>query len=132
MTQDVKFYQTGTFTIGNRLLDPDQRAVQASTARDNSLTSGHRACQGCGEALGARYAVDVLVHAQESVDLMKDITDILAREKILISGLRTARQGGTDSRCQLSFSLEVEDTAQLQKAMSALMQVAGVAQVERV
>lgn len=71
------------------------------------------------------------MHAQESVDLMKDITDILAREKILISGLRTVRQGGTESRCQLSFSLEVENTTQLQKAMSALMQVTGVLQVER-
>jgi pyruvate ferredoxin oxidoreductase beta subunit len=54
----VKFYQTGTFTAGNRLLAPGLRSVQASTERSNSLTSGHRACQGCGEALGARYAVD--------------------------------------------------------------------------
>lgn len=63
MTQEVKFYQTGTFTVGNRLLDPDQRTVQSSIARDNSLTSGHRACQGCGEALGARYAVDAAMRA---------------------------------------------------------------------
>lgn len=63
MTQDIKFYQTGTFTVGNRLLDPDQRSVQSSIARDNSLTSGHRACQGCGEALGARYAVDAAMRA---------------------------------------------------------------------
>ena len=63
MKQVVKFYQTGTFTVGNRLLDPDQRTVQSSIARDNSLTSGHRACQGCGEALGARYAVDAAMRA---------------------------------------------------------------------
>ncbi|PKP67659.1 MAG: pyruvate ferredoxin oxidoreductase [Alphaproteobacteria bacterium HGW-Alphaproteobacteria-8] len=63
MTQQVKFYQTGTFTVGNRLLPPEQRSVQASMARDNSLTSGHRACQGCGEALGARYAVDAAMRA---------------------------------------------------------------------
>ncbi len=58
MTQRVKFYQTGTFTIGNRLLDEETRTVQARKERTNSLTSGHRACQGCGEALGARYAID--------------------------------------------------------------------------
>jgi hypothetical protein len=28
----VKFYQTGTFTVGNRLLAPDQRSVQANTS----------------------------------------------------------------------------------------------------
>ena len=59
----VKFYQTGTFTVGNRLLKPDQRSVQANTERNNSLNSGHRACQGCGEALGARYAIDAAMKA---------------------------------------------------------------------
>jgi pyruvate ferredoxin oxidoreductase beta subunit len=56
--QKVKFYQTGTHTIGNRLMDESGRTVQASTDRANAITSGHRACQGCGEALGARYALD--------------------------------------------------------------------------
>ena len=63
MSAPVKFYQTGTFTVGNRLLAPEQRSVQASTERSNSLNSGHRACQGCGEALGARYAVDAAMRA---------------------------------------------------------------------
>ena len=62
-TQTIKFYQTGTFTVGNRLLAPEQRSVQASTERSNAINSGHRACQGCGEALGARYAVDAAMRA---------------------------------------------------------------------
>ena len=53
----IHFYQTGTYTVGNRLLSPEERSGQAMMDRNNSLTSGHRACQGCGEALGARYAV---------------------------------------------------------------------------
>jgi pyruvate ferredoxin oxidoreductase beta subunit len=61
--QQVKFYQTGTFTVGNRLLDPSKRTVQASIDRSNALTSGHRACQGCGEALGARYVLDAAMRA---------------------------------------------------------------------
>jgi len=65
MTQQIKFYQTGTFTVGNRLLDADSRTVQATTERNNSLTSGHRACQGCGEALGARYVVDAAMRAAD-------------------------------------------------------------------
>jgi len=61
--QPVKFYQTGTFTVGNRLLAPEERSVQANMRRTNSLNSGHRACQGCGEALGARYAIDAAMEA---------------------------------------------------------------------
>ena len=55
-TQKLRFYQKGTFTVGNRLVSEAERAVQASIDRSNALTCGHRACQGCGEALGARYA----------------------------------------------------------------------------
>jgi pyruvate ferredoxin oxidoreductase beta subunit len=61
--QPVKFYQTGTFTVGNRLLPDTERSVQANMRRTNSLNSGHRACQGCGEALGARYAIDAAMSA---------------------------------------------------------------------
>jgi len=63
--QPVKFYQTGTFTVGNRLLAPEERSVQANMERTNSLNSGHRACQGCGEALGARYAIDAAMIASQ-------------------------------------------------------------------
>ena len=64
--QQIKFYQTGTFTVGNRLLDEERRSVQANMARTNSLNSGHRACQGCGEALGARYAIDAAMRAADN------------------------------------------------------------------
>lgn len=77
MTQEVKFYQTGTLTVGNRLLAADQRTVQASIARDNSLTSGHRACQGCGEALGARYAVDAAMRATQGQLIAANATGCL-------------------------------------------------------
>jgi pyruvate ferredoxin oxidoreductase beta subunit len=77
MTQQVKFYQTGTFTVGNRLLPLEDRTVQASTGRNNSLNSGHRACQGCGEALGARYAVDAAMRAAQGQLIAANATGCL-------------------------------------------------------
>jgi len=61
----VKFFQVGSFAAGNRLLEDDQRSVQAGVERTNALTKGHRACQGCGEALGARYVLDAAMRATE-------------------------------------------------------------------
>ncbi|HVX43575.1 MAG TPA: thiamine pyrophosphate-dependent enzyme [Mycobacteriales bacterium] len=61
--QEVKFYQVGSRAVGNRLLAPELRAEQANPDRRNSLNTGHRACQGCGEALGARYVVDAAYRA---------------------------------------------------------------------
>ncbi len=62
-TQGVKFYQVGSRVVGNRLLDQSLRTGQANPDRQNSLNAGHRACQGCGEALGARYVVDTAFRA---------------------------------------------------------------------
>jgi pyruvate ferredoxin oxidoreductase beta subunit len=59
----VRFYQVGSFAVGNRLVSRSDRTVQSDAGRSNSLTSGHRACQGCGEALGARYALDAAMRA---------------------------------------------------------------------
>jgi pyruvate ferredoxin oxidoreductase beta subunit len=75
--QSVKFYQTGTFTVGNRLLPADTRTVQANMRRTNSLNSGHRACQGCGEALGARYALDAAMEATGSQLIAANATGCL-------------------------------------------------------
>lgn len=75
--QVVKFYQTGTFTVGNRLLDETLRTVQSGIARTNSLNSGHRACQGCGEALGARYAVDAAMRAANNQVIAVNATGCL-------------------------------------------------------
>jgi pyruvate ferredoxin oxidoreductase beta subunit len=61
--QRIKYYQSGSLVVGNRLLDPEQRSVQADSERSNSITCGHRACQGCGEVLGARYALDAAMRA---------------------------------------------------------------------
>ncbi|MCU7878479.1 MAG: pyruvate ferredoxin oxidoreductase [Candidatus Thiodiazotropha sp. (ex Lucinoma borealis)] len=75
--QQVKFYQTGTLTIGNRLLDEAHRTVQATMDRSNSLDSGHLACQGCGEALGARYAIDAAMRATNNQLIAANATGCL-------------------------------------------------------
>lgn len=75
--QPIKFYQTGSFAVGNRLLTADDRSVQSDTQRTNSLTSGHRACQGCGEALGARYALDAAMRATNNQMIAVNATGCL-------------------------------------------------------
>ena len=54
------------FAVGNRLLDAGRsaRCRRTRSARTRS-PPGHRACQGCGEALGARYALDAAMRATD-------------------------------------------------------------------
>ena len=72
----LKFYQEHTFTVGDRLR-PAERTVQASTERTNALTSGHRACPGCGEALGARYVLDAAMRAASGKIVVVNATGCL-------------------------------------------------------
>jgi pyruvate ferredoxin oxidoreductase beta subunit len=60
---EPRLYQVGTFAVGNRLLALEDRSEQSRPDRSNSITSGHRACQGCGEVLGARYVLDAAMRA---------------------------------------------------------------------
>jgi pyruvate ferredoxin oxidoreductase beta subunit len=62
---ELKLYQIGTFAAGNRLLDPSERTEQSNAGRTNSITSGHRACRGCGEALAARVVLDAAMRASD-------------------------------------------------------------------
>ncbi len=75
--QEIKLYQAGTFVAGNRLLPPEERSVQARVERSNTLTSGHRACQGCGEALGARYVLDSAMRATDGELIATNATGCL-------------------------------------------------------
>jgi pyruvate ferredoxin oxidoreductase beta subunit len=75
--QQIPFRQTGSLVVGNRLLDPDARSVQADVRRTNALTAGHRACQGCGEALGARYVLDAAMRATDGRMVVANATGCL-------------------------------------------------------
>src|SRR3954462_5689096 len=75
--QQIKFYQAGSFVAGNRLLDPHERTVQSDSERANALTSGHRACQGCGEAPDARYAIDAALKAADGKVIATNSTGCL-------------------------------------------------------
>jgi pyruvate ferredoxin oxidoreductase beta subunit len=76
-TNPVRFYQVGSFAVGNRLVEAADRSVQSDPLRTNSLDSGHRACQGCGEALGARYALDAAMRATSGQLLAVNATGCL-------------------------------------------------------
>ena len=70
-------YPKGTYTAGNRLVDESERAVQAGMNRCNAIACGHRACQGCGEALGARTAIDAAMAASNGQIIAVNATGCL-------------------------------------------------------
>lgn len=63
-------------TIGNRL-NSQGNCVQSYERRPNTLSSGHRACQGCGEALAARVAIDAAYRGSDGKIALVNATGCL-------------------------------------------------------
>ncbi|MDD5586604.1 MAG: thiamine pyrophosphate-dependent enzyme [Alphaproteobacteria bacterium] len=77
MQNTAASYPKGTYTAGNRLVSEDERITQAHMDRCNAITCGHRACQGCGEALAARAAIDAAVSAAKGHAVVVNATGCL-------------------------------------------------------
>ncbi|NBX54603.1 MAG: bifunctional (p)ppGpp synthetase/guanosine-3',5'-bis(diphosphate) 3'-pyrophosphohydrolase [Betaproteobacteria bacterium] len=83
--------------------------------------------QGPGQG-AAVYPVDVQVQAQDRQALLRDISEVLAREKINVIGVQTQSVKGT---AWMTFTVEVTDSVRLDKVLAAVRSVLGVESVRR-
>jgi GTP pyrophosphokinase len=74
------------------------------------------------------YPVDIFVHASDRQGLLRDISEILLREKINVIGVNTQSAKG---HARMEFTAEISSTAQLLKALSVIRDVDGVMEVRR-
>jgi GTP pyrophosphokinase len=77
---------------------------------------------------GAVYPVDLLVDAGDRQGLLRDISDVLSREKINVTAVKTQSRAGM---AHMSFTVELTGTAALQKALASLRDVSGVISAKR-
>ena len=77
---------------------------------------------------GAVYPVDLLVDAGDRQGLLRDISDVLSREKINVTAVKTQSRAGM---AHMSFTVELTGTGALQKALAALREVPGVISAQR-
>ncbi|MEO8059659.1 MAG: bifunctional (p)ppGpp synthetase/guanosine-3',5'-bis(diphosphate) 3'-pyrophosphohydrolase [Burkholderiales bacterium] len=78
------------------------------------------------------YPVDVMVEASDRQGLLRDISELFAKEKMNVTGVQTRSvtdsQGGT---ARMSFTIEVADSARLAHVLGLVGRVAGVRSVRR-
>ena len=78
------------------------------------------------------YAVDLLVEAEDRQGLLRDISELLAKEKMNVVGVHT--QSVKDSRgstAWMTFTVEVGDTSRLAQVLALVGQVRGVRRARR-
>ncbi len=76
----------------------------------------------------ARFPVDVHVFAHDRQGLLRDISEVFAREKFNVIGVHTASQRG---EARMQFTLEVADAAALRRALTQVAEVKGVLSARR-
>ncbi|NHZ42896.1 RelA/SpoT family protein [Massilia aquatica] len=74
------------------------------------------------------YPVDLFILAGDRQGLLRDISEVFSREKINVIGVNTQSAKG---QARMTFTAEISSTAQLQKALGAIMEVGGVQQARR-
>lgn len=74
------------------------------------------------------YAVDILVDAQDRQGLLRDISDVLARERLNVTAVKTQSKAGA---AEMAFTVEVSDLKRLQQALHHIHQVGGVVSARR-
>jgi len=76
----------------------------------------------------ASFPVDVFVLALDRQGLLRDVSEVFAREKMNVIGVNTLTRHG---EAQMRFTIEVADTGALRRAIAQLGEVTGVISARR-
>jgi GTP pyrophosphokinase len=74
------------------------------------------------------YATDLAVEANDRQGLLRDISEVLSKEKINVTAVKTQSRGGI---ARMSFTVELPGLASLQRVMALVGEVSGVSAVRR-
>ncbi len=87
---------------------------------------------GASKGDAALYPIDVLVEAQDRPSLLRDITEVFAKEKVNVTGAHTQSvRGGGAATAWMTFTVEVTSTERLSQVLKQVAQVGGVRTARR-
>ena len=81
-----------------------------------------------GEPREEVFPVDIVVEASDRQGLLRDLSELLAREKINVIAVNTATR---QHQARMAFTLEVQSIAQLQRALRLAGDIPGVFSAQR-
>ena len=81
-----------------------------------------------GAAKRAAYPVDVLLRARDRQGLLRDVSEVFARDRLNVTAVQTQSRDGV---AQMQFTLEVPGVPQLNRTLAAIRDVDGVIDCRR-
>ena len=78
------------------------------------------------------YAVDLVVEAEDRPGLLRDLSELLAKEKIKVIGVQTQTQNSAQGRSVwMTFTVEVGSSARLPAVLAQMARVSDVRRARR-
>jgi GTP pyrophosphokinase len=81
-----------------------------------------------GGKLESIYSCDLRVEAGDRQGLLRDISDVLSKEKVNVTAVKTQSKAGV---ARMAFTVELASSVQLQRILTVLGEVSGVSSVQR-
>ncbi|MCG9076750.1 RelA/SpoT family protein [Laribacter hongkongensis] len=78
---------------------------------------------------GSVFAIDIEVMARDRSGLLRDISDVLSREKLNVTAVHTQSR---DAHARMCFTIEVRQVADIQRVLARVGDVNGVQEVRRI
>ncbi|MBL8542049.1 MAG: GTP pyrophosphokinase, partial [Betaproteobacteria bacterium] len=78
--------------------------------------------------VGEHFPIDIRIEARDRQGLLRDISEILSRERINVTATDTLSRGDF---AVMGFTVEVEGVDQLARVLGYIRDVAGVTRAER-
>jgi GTP pyrophosphokinase len=83
---------------------------------------------GWGQQKDGVFSVDIVVQASDRQGLLRDISEVLSREKINVTGVNTQSK---QHMAYMSFTVEISDLEQLHRTLALVREVQGVLTASR-
>ena len=80
------------------------------------------------DSKGGLYPIDINVQAMDRQGLLRDISELLSREKLNVTAVNTLTKKGT---AYMRFTMEVNGIKQVQRAITLIREVSGVIDAQR-
>ncbi len=101
------------------------RADCAALAR---LDPERRIAAEWGGAIDATFPVEIVVDAADRTGLLRDISEVLSRERVNVTATRSASR---DLSARMRFTVEIRNLDQLKQVLALIQEVKGVLHAER-
>jgi GTP pyrophosphokinase len=108
------------------------RVIDVAWANDKAANTHTAASRVSGDAAGNVYPVDVVIQAADSQGLLKAILEVFSKDKLNVIAANTqSHRSSSGDTAVMTFTVEVTNSARLNKVLSQVLEVQGVRSARR-